>query len=510
MSVVDTLITKYQMDNRSYVHGADQIQKSTVSTEASIKSMKATIHGATTVITTFIGGVTAAATALTTLGAVSFQRFAQFDAMVKGLEAIQGSSEKAAESIKKLREIASRPGLGLNEAIMGFGGLRRAGLEDSQAYRILGAAGNANALAGGGREDLSRILLAITQIAMKPNLSGEELMQLNEGGIPGSKIISDKFGTFDGAKLQKMGVDSKQALEALVEGMEKMPKAADSAKNTLENLAMGIDMALVDVGSGLSENLLGPLNGLVGALGKVEEGGLFTILGEKMGEIASVTFPEIFDFASNLESTFVDLAAVVANVAEALGNLYLNLDDIIKFGRKVEMFNPLTAPVAIVRDAVWKYLTNDAPGVPSAGQQLKNEYDAKNDPFTPAGKARRAKARGFSSVEEMDKYDAERKAAKEKGGAGTPPPPEKDPFGQPSMTIKYLAAIERNTEVTARSIAAFSIGGSAHGEHAFNTVNIHRMLSGGNSGGGLMNLLATVMGPEISRQIAANNRRVGY
>jgi tape measure domain-containing protein len=332
MATVDVLVTKYQMDNSDYVRGAKQVDDATMKNQRSMDSLARGIAGATTIVTGFVGAVGAATTALVALGTVSIRKSSEFDAMVKALEAIEGSAKGAGDAIEELRKIAARPGLGLEEAISGYSGLRRAGLDRDMSMRILGSAGNANALAGGGREELSRILLAITQIAMKPNLSGEELMQLNEGGIAASRIIGDAFGTFDGAELKKMGVDSREALEALVEGMEAMPQAASSAKNSIENLQMGIDMALVGIGSGLTTHLIGPLDELGLAISRAEESGLFETLGDTLGMIVTNTFPELTATGGELEDQLVVLAARVADVAQALGNLKMNIEDITSFG----------------------------------------------------------------------------------------------------------------------------------------------------------------------------------
>jgi hypothetical protein len=77
------------------------------------------------------------------------------------------------------------------------------------------------------------------------------------------------------------------------------------------------------------------------------------------------------------------------------------------------------------------------------------------------------------------------------------------------MQIKYLMEIERNTGVMAKAMTAFSIGGSAMGENAFNTVNLSRITGGGRNSGDFSGQIANMIDKYILLRIGENNRLIG-
>lgn len=484
---VDTLITRYQMDNSNYVANAREVDVATMRNQRSMEGLSRGIMAATGIVTAFIGAVTGAAFAIGALGVAAFQRSAEFDAMVKGLEAIEGSADKAAKAVARLREIASRPGLGLEEAIRGYSGLRRNDVEPELAFRILSGAGNANALAGGGRAELEQILRAFTQIAQRPNLSGEELNQLNEAGVPGSKIINDAFGTFDGAELKKQGVDSRDALLALVEGMEKMPIAADSAKNSLENLNMAWELALVGIGDGLATHLLGPVQDLAAAIATLEAEGAFEIIGDQLGAVTMSAFPNLEGTTQSLDDTMFELSLVVLDVAEALRNMKLNIDDAI---------NPIKTGVGVA-DIVTGGIAGELMGtdLPTARELAIRDREIRQNMMEESN--RFARELGYKDRDEM-------LAARE--GASEDEKENAKSAAEPKMMIDLTKEIARNTRITAEALRGYVIGSSVTGEASFNSVNLNGFSRRRGGGGGMVSILEN----RILDEISANNRTVGY
>lgn len=430
---VDVLVTKYMMDNRDYIAGSNQVVGATGRVANAIGSYGIPI------ITAFTTAIIGASTAFAGLAIVSSQKAAEFDAMVKALESVVGSAENAKKALEELHAIAAMPGLGLEEALKGYTALRRTDMTDSMAMRTISAAGNANALASGGRAELEQILRAISQIAMKPNLSGEELMQLNEAGVPASKIIGDKFGTFDGAELKKLGVDSKQALEALVEGLEKMPKAMGSAKNSIENLGMALDMAMVGIGTSINNSMTPVIDNITSALENVTENGLFELFGEKLAEIAEATFPALAMSGGELEDQFIEIAAMAANVAEALSNAYMNIQDIVNLMSQYDPLKWLTGGKVDVRKSLGQAM-GAGERVKSAGDNLKDEHYL--------GK---------------DLREANKKRDKEKDAQSAP---MVEPIVEIPKAENLLTKIHENTKQMADAMLASSVGGSLYGDSA--------------------------------------------
>lgn len=491
MATVDTLVTKYQMDNRDYVRGASQVDDATMRNQRNMEGLARGIRGATTIMTGFVAGIGAATTALIALGTASVQRSAQFDAMVKALEAIEGSAKGASDAIKSLREIAARPGLGLEEAIQGYSGLRRAGLDREMSMRVLAGAGNANALAGGGREELNQILATIAKIGFQQKIQGDELNRLAEAGIAAPSFFMDKYGTMDSVQLQKLGVDASEAIATLAEGMEGLPQAATSAKNSLENFQMAWEMALVGTGQGLTTHLIGPIDEIAASLARLDENGSFREFGESLGMIVSSTFPDLFENAEGLDDVFVEMMATVLDVSDALRNFKLNLDS---------MFAPVKDGIAFA-DAMSGGLIGEIFGLntPSSGELYKQRVRGKEIALEESN--RFARERGYKDRDEM-------LAAREEGAGLTPEEKTGDRFATPSPEMRLLTDIERNTAMSARALNAFTLGGSAIGEDAFNSVNINR-LTGGKGGGDYVDRAVNVLRQGILEEIVRNNKRVG-
>jgi tape measure domain-containing protein len=229
--------------------------------------------------------------AMIRVGASAFQQFAQYDALAKSLAVIEGNATDAANAMKVLRDIAKMPGIDFQEAVQGFSGLRMNGLSAAESARVIRATGNANALAGGGAEEFGRIMMAIRQILTRPNISGEELNQLAEAGLPAHRILADAFGTADGGELKRMGVDSREALAALIAGLEAMPKASNSAKNALENFRAGLNMAMVSIGSGLEQGVTKILTEVGDAISSLEESGGLKLIGRGIMDMVDALNP---------------------------------------------------------------------------------------------------------------------------------------------------------------------------------------------------------------------------
>ena len=195
--------------------------------------------------TTLSIGVTAPIVALST---AAIRTALNMDQLRKGLVTVEGSTTKAEAALQKLEVAARAPGLGFKEAIKGFTSLRAAGLDADLAQRSLSAFGNALATVGKGKADLDGVSLALQQIATKSKFSAEEVNQLAERVPQIRKAMQAAFGTADTEVIQKMGISNIEIIKRLVVELEKLPKAADSPKNALDNLTETIEKSADRIG----------------------------------------------------------------------------------------------------------------------------------------------------------------------------------------------------------------------------------------------------------------------
>jgi tape measure domain-containing protein len=265
-SIIDTLVTEYRMKNQQYLQGAAQVTKATDKTAKSsnmtqkvISNMGGSLGKLGSVALSAAGAVAGLAVGVAVIGKSAFEQYAAFDSLVKALESVEGSADKARLAISDLKQIAKSPGIGFEEAVRGYTGLRNARVGGGLAQSLIAGVGNANARSGGGVEQFGRAMLALQQIAMKQFLQGEELLQLMEAGIPVQGLMRDRFGTADTEELKKRGITSAMVLVALNEELGKLPKAAGGAQNTLDNLSDSIKFAFINAGSGLA-SVQGPLD----------------------------------------------------------------------------------------------------------------------------------------------------------------------------------------------------------------------------------------------------------
>lgn len=488
MGVVDTLITEYKMNNRDYVAGSNQVVSST-------GQMGGAITRATGLLTTFASAVGVAGALLAGLSVASSRKAAEFDAMVKALEAVVGSAEDAKRALQELREIAAMPGLGLEEALKGYTALRRSGMDDQMAMRTISAAGNANAAASGGRAELEQILRAITQIATKPYLSGEELMQLNEAGIPASKIIQEKFGTSDGGELKKLGIDSQMALEALVQALEKTPRVASNAKNAIENFQMAIDMAMVAYGQALNTSFVPVLDTVTKALEKVTDKGLFESVGDALANIAMVTFPELNSSAEDLEGVIIEISATVVDAVAAFANLRLVIEQVIKVIEAMPGYRLHQWATDRVQEGIF------GKDHKSQGDLMKESFEekqfARNYSKQFRGRQREEEARIAAEAAANAKAEADAVAAAEKEA--------KDLAERTASYMKDQLEWSRRAALAGEAMVEISkstVGGSAYGDRALSAAAM-----GGNLQAIIRREMEVYIGGIAMKQVGLANRR---
>ena len=326
-TIIDTLVTEYRMKNQQYLQGAKQVTQATNQTAKSsniAKSVISNMGGTLGTIGNIAAGVGAAiagvAIGVAAFGKSAFEQYAAFDSLVKALESVEGSADKARLAISDLKQIAKSPGIGFEEAVRGYTGLRNARVGGGLAQGLIAGVGNANARSGGGVEQFGRAMLAIQQIAMKEFLQGEELLQLMEAGIPVQGLMRDRFGTTDTEQLKKRGVTSAMVLVALNEELAKLPKAAGGAQNTLDNLSDSIKFAFINAGSGLA-SIQGPLDKFSESISALTDANVWadavTGFASALGLIPS-TATDAEDGLLRVAAGFVGLGVFIGNFLEGL------------------------------------------------------------------------------------------------------------------------------------------------------------------------------------------------
>src|ERR1044072_3769988 len=134
-----------------------------------------------------------------------------------------GSGTLAKNFLNELAAFANKTPFELPAAIRAAQKFTAMGLEAKQVIPTLTAVGNAVAAMGGGKEQIDRVTVALTQMSAKGKVSAEEMRQLAESNIPAWDILATKLGKTIPATMklsEKGAIDATTAISALVEGMQ--------------------------------------------------------------------------------------------------------------------------------------------------------------------------------------------------------------------------------------------------------------------------------------------------
>lgn len=464
-SVVDTLVTRYTLDAGQYVAGSARVVAATRAQASGFAALGQRARTGAQAVGRFadfaadgfralsrIGLVAAGvATVAGVTGAALVREAANFEALIKSLEAVEGSADGAKKRLEELRQLAKKPGIGFEESIQGYVQLRRSDMDPDFAKRLLSALANQVALSGGGQAEFARVARAAMQIAVAPFLQGDELRQLSEAGIPAYGIVNKAFGTASTDELRRQGITSAQVLQKLVVEMEKMPQAGDSMKNVLENLGVAFKMLTVQGGQSLG----GALMPLVDSLTKAAE------LGAEAG-IGKAAMDGFLDSLGLLQFELKDSRHLIVSVAAAfmtVGGAVRNL--------KENLAALMEHPIMLGGGLFGKELKNmlKGEGDPN-GMSLSSEY-----------------LRNLQTIEMMMDL-AEMRRATARGGEAT------DPVTVEAVRqTEHLAAIEANTAMLVdfqRNI----LGGSDIGRMGITPIELGKVKRGGDSPKDLVNQAA--------------------
>lgn len=205
------------------------------------------------------------------LGKEAIEAYGEIQALQKGLEAVSGSASFANKQFGQLKEVAKLPGLGLQEAVKGSINLQSIGISAGNAKNILQQFGNAIATVGKGRVEFERAIYGVQQLANTDFPLGEDLNIIKDAVPQVSSLLKEAFGTSRSDDLQKLKISSKQVLDVIVNGLEKLPRVAGGIKGAFENLGDSTQQNLARIGKSIDDNfnISGIIDKLTDAMDKL-------------------------------------------------------------------------------------------------------------------------------------------------------------------------------------------------------------------------------------------------
>jgi tape measure domain-containing protein len=169
------------------------------------------------------------------------------------------SGEKATAFLKDLREFAKATPFEFTELQDASRRLLAMGFAAEKILPMMTNIGDAVSGLGLGAEGVDRVTLALGQMQAKSKVSGQEMMQLTEAGIPAWKYLAEAMGksTSEVMKMSEQGlIPAGAAIDALLAGMNKdfggmMAAQAKTAAGQLSNLKDAIVELAADMGASL-------------------------------------------------------------------------------------------------------------------------------------------------------------------------------------------------------------------------------------------------------------------
>ncbi len=198
---------------------------------------------------------------------------AQMEQARIGFTTMLGSAERADKFLRDVADFAARTPFEFPELLDASKRMLAYGFAAEDVLPTMEAVGNASAAVGLGAEGINRIILALGQMRAKGKVTGEEMRQLTETGIPAWEMLAEAMGFSADEVGRVMDMVSKglipadRAIKMLIEGMNKrFPDMMSQMENTWEGVTSTIkdvwQMTIGAMTSGLFQGLTTWLQGV--------------------------------------------------------------------------------------------------------------------------------------------------------------------------------------------------------------------------------------------------------
>lgn len=247
---------------------------------------------------------------------------AEMEQYTTSLEVMLGSTEKASAMIAEMREFAAKTPLTLDNVISGGLLLMSYGVDESSLIDTMTKLGD---LASGNAEKMDRITLAYGQMLAKGKVTGEELMQMTEAGVPLQTALAESIGV-TGEEFSKMvsagkvGIDDlNKAITGLTTGNGKfagmMEKQSQTMQGMLSTLQDNLSEFMRKMGEGAFGEVKSALQEASDLLAEWEEDGTL----DKWAQGVGVLLKNLIAFLKTAISVGLDFKEAIIAGAVALG-----------------------------------------------------------------------------------------------------------------------------------------------------------------------------------------------
>lgn len=267
---------------------------------------------------------------------------AEMEQYTTSLEVMLGSTEKATAMIEKMREFAAKTPLTLDNVISSGTMLMSYGVDEDNLLDTMTKLGD---LASGNAEKMDRITLAYGQMLAKGKVTGEELMQMTEAGVPLQTALAESIGVTDEefSKMVSKGEVGIDALNKAITGLTTsdgkfagmMEKQSQTMRGMLSTMQDNISEFFRKMGEGAFGEVKSALQDVSDQLAEWEQDGTLDEWAQNLG----ILLKNLVAFMKQAISVGFRFKEVILAGAVALGT----------FKVAVGMGNVISATVAAIK-----------------------------------------------------------------------------------------------------------------------------------------------------------------
>lgn len=244
---------------------------------------------------------------------------AQMEQYITSFSVMLGDAEKAKKLMSDLTDFAAKTPLQLEDTVTAAQKLMNYGVGDSEIINKLTQLGD---LAAGDAVKLDRVSLAYGQMLAKGKVTGEELRQMTEAGVPLLQALADSMGKTT-AEVQSMISKSKvgiseldTAIESLTSGDGKFAGMMEQQSHTLSGMLSTLEDDLKqfgrDIGAEGFELVKDELEDVMTTIERAKENGTIEEAAEDLGNLVKIVINFLTLIWKFRDGVFAGVSAMVA------------------------------------------------------------------------------------------------------------------------------------------------------------------------------------------------------
>lgn len=147
----------------------------------------------------------------------------EFEQTQIAFETMLGDAERARQFLAEAQQFAVRTPFEMADVLNSSRLLMAFGFQVERVLPMLETIGDTTAGLGAGADGIERITRALGQMQAKGRVQAEELLQLQELGVPAAEILQEELGLTaeQVANIGEQSIESARVIEALLRGMDK-------------------------------------------------------------------------------------------------------------------------------------------------------------------------------------------------------------------------------------------------------------------------------------------------